>query len=172
APPAPEGARLASPDGRVVWDAADPKTAQVRVNTPATRAWWGLVGGQHCDLGGWDIRVGDVERDYAAIVLTSRDGKALESSKRMLLVAVGSAENKGMQWNAERTTVSEHWGHGPAQVNGIPAEMSVRGKVTAVYALDGSGGRAAAVPVVCKGGVSRWSIGPEYRTLWYEIEAE
>jgi hypothetical protein len=172
APTAPEGARLASPDGRVIWDAADPQTAQVRVNTPATRAWWGLVGGQHCDLGSWNIRVGDVERGYAVLVLTSRDGRPLESSKRMLLVAVGSAENKGMEWNAERTTVSDHWGEGPAQVNGIPAAMSIRSKVKAVYALDGCGARAGAVPVVYEGGVSRWSIGPAYRTLWYEIEAE
>jgi len=167
----PAGARLASADGAVVWDATDPKRAQLRVVSPRTRALWGMVGSQEHELGGWTVRTGAIERDYATIVLTSLDGAPLESSKHMLLVAVGSAENEGMEWNAERTSVSNRWGRGPTQVNGIPAEMTLRAPVTAVHALDGRGVRSGTVPVTREGGAARWEIGPASKTLWYEIEA-
>ena len=41
-------------DGRTVWDASDREQAYVSVNTPATRAVWGLVGGRTFDLMVWN----------------------------------------------------------------------------------------------------------------------
>ncbi len=167
----PGSKRLATPDGRAVWDASNPDRAYVSVNTPATRAVWGLVGGQSFDLGGLKIRVGDVELNYAAIVLTSIDGQPLESSRRVLLTAVGSAQNQGMMWNDERTSVGNRWGTGPAQVNGIAAEVDFPAAVRRVTALDGRGQSQGEVPIASAGERSRFSIGPAARTLWYEIEA-
>jgi hypothetical protein len=89
----------------------------------------------------------------------------------MLLVAVGSAENEGMEWNAERTSVLNHWGRGPTQINGIPAVMTLKAPVKAVHVLDGRGERCGTVPVTREGGAARWEIGPSSKTLWYEIEA-
>ena len=163
------GKRLASPDGGVVWDASDEAKAYVSINTPRTRAVWGLIAGQTFKLGSVKITVGETFRDYAAIVITSLDGKPLEESRRMLLAAVGSAQNLEMGWNQERTSVGDKWGTGPTQVNGIPAEISLRGRIAAVYALDGRGARVKRVPATNEGGVARWTIGPEHRTLWYEL---
>ena len=163
------GPRLATPDERVVWDATDAARAQVRVNTAATRAVWGLVGGQRFDLGGVQLAVGVVERDYAAIVLTTLDGKPVETSQRALLTAVGSAENRGMKWNPARTSVGKDWGTGPAEVNGIAFEIVLPRRGARVFALDGRGQRSGEVPARDGAGASRFQLSAAYRTLWYEI---
>jgi hypothetical protein len=170
APPAEK--RLSSPDGRAVWDATDRERAYVSVNTPATRAVWGLVRGRSFDLGGLRFRVGEVERNYAALVITSLDGKPLESSRRLLLAAVGSAENRNMQWNDLRTSVGNRWGSGPAQVNGVAAEVDFPARIRRVQALDGRGQPQGEVPLRAAGAATHFSIGPNHRTLWYALEAD
>jgi hypothetical protein len=162
----PVGKRLTSPDGRVVWDATNADQPYVMVNTPATRAVWGLLSGGRFDLGGVRIAVGPNERDYAVVVLTSMDGQPVESSQRLLLAAVGSAQNRNMQWNEDRTSVGRNWGEGPAMVNGIAAQIQLPGAVRAVHALDGRGHRQGDVAV---SNGNRFSIGSAQRTLWYEI---
>ncbi len=163
------GKRLASPDGRVVWDASDAKRAHVVVNTPATRAVWGLVGGRSFDLGGVRLAVGAVERDYATVVLTSLDGKPIETAQRVLLAAVGSVANRGMNWNATRTSVGKDWGTGPAEVNGIAASITLPRRGARVFALDGRGERLGEVSALDGAAGTRFQFGPEHRTLWYEI---
>jgi len=168
----PVGRRLASPDGRAVWDATDPKRAFVRLTAPASRAVWGLIGGRSFDLDGVRLRVGRVERNYAAVVLTSLDGKPIERSRRLLLAAVGSAENQGMGWNAERTSVGNRWGTGPTMVNGVPLEIDLPFRARKVSALDGRGLPRASVPAHPSGAGCHISVGPRFRTLWYEITVE
>lgn len=168
--PAPAGKRLESPDGRAVWDASDRSRAHVLINTPNSRAVWGLIAGQQFDLGGVRLAVGAAEHNYAALIFTSLDGKPLESSGRILLAAIGSAENQGMVWNDQRTSVGNKWGTGPTLVNGIQAEVSLPFRVKSVKALDSRGQPQAAVPVRIEGDTSRFTIGPEHRTLWYEIK--
>lgn len=166
-------ARLASPGEKAIWDATDRKRAFVSINTPATRAVWGLIADREFELGGLRLRVGGTERNYAAVVCTSLDGKPVEQSGRLLLVAVGSAENQGMTWNETRTSVGNAWGQGPTLVNGIPIEIALAAGVKAVHPLDGRGARRADGPVVTsEAGVSRWQVGPEFQTLWYEIARE
>lgn len=168
---APSGARLATPDGRVRWDAAAGERAHVVVNDRAVRAVWGLVGGRGFDLGGLHVDIGAAERDYAVLWLSSLDGKPVEESKRLLLVAAGSAGNAGMEWNETRTSVANRWGRGPAQANGIPAAFALRTPLRRVFALDSRGHRTAEVPVEVRDGRLRGAVGPECRTLWYEIAA-
>lgn len=163
------GKRLATPDGRVVWDASDVKQAHVTVNTPATRAVWGLVGGGKFDLGGVQLAFGAIERDYATVVLTSLDGEPIETARRVLLAAVGSAANRGMKWNATRTSVGKDWGTGPAEVNGIAASITLPRGGARIYALDGRGERLGEVSALDGAAGTRFQLGPEHRTLWYEL---
>ena len=155
-----------------MWDATDRDQAYVSVNTPATRAVWGLIGGRSFDLGGLRFKLGELERNYAALVVTSMDGKPLESSSRMLLAAVGSSENRNMQWNATRTSVGNQWGSGPAHVNGITADVQLAFRVDRVQSLDGRGHPQGEVKVTAAGDSSRFCIGPAHQTLWYQIEAK
>jgi hypothetical protein len=165
----PPGKRLATPDLRVVWDATNAERAHVVVNTPATRAVWGLVGGQQFDLGGVALTVGAVERNYAAIVLTTMDGKPVEATRSALLTAVGSATNRGMKWNESRTSVGKDWGTGPTEVNGIAAEITLPRGGAKLFALDGRGQRMTEVAAEDGATASRFKIGAAHRTLWYEL---
>ena len=90
----------------------------------------------------------------------------------MLLAAVGSADNENMSWNAARTSVGNNWGDGPTRVNGIAAEVALPFRVSSVHSLDGRGQRQAALPVKVDGNTAQFTIGPEHRTLWYEITVE
>jgi len=166
---APSGTRLKSADGRALWDAGDAERAHVVVNTPGSRLVWGLVGGRQFDLGGIEVKFGAAERNYAVMAFTSLDGTPLESARRILLAAVGSAENQGMIWNESRTSIGNRWGSGPALVNGIGAELRLPFRVSGVQALDGAGRRQGAVRIELENNATRFSIGPEYRTLWYEV---
>ena len=53
------------------------------------------------------------------------DGQPINQSRSLLLTAVGKVENKGMQWNAERTSVGRDWGTGPTRAEGIPARFII-----------------------------------------------
>jgi hypothetical protein len=100
------------------------------------------------------------------------DGRPLESSSRMLLAAVGSAENLNMQWNVARTSVGNQWGAGPAQVNGVAAEVTLPSRISRVQALDGCGRPKGEVAVHAADASSRFSVTPAHQTLWYQIEAD
>ena len=167
---APAGKRLASPDGRAVWDASERTRAHVLINTPKSRGVWGLVADQKFNLGGIQLALGPTDHSYAALIFTSLDGKPLETAGRILLAAVGSAENQGMVWNDTRTSIGNQWGTGPTLVNGIPAEVTLPFPVKSVQALDGRGQPQGAVPVRIEGNISHFAIGPEHHTLWYEIK--
>jgi hypothetical protein len=170
--PVADPQRLASPDGAVLWDARDAQAPWVQVNAPASRAAWGMIAGRTLELGGLKLEMGAADRNYAVIVLTSLDGKPLEQSKHMLLTAMGTAENAGVVWNAERTSVGRKWGHGPALMNGITAHITLASHITAIRALDGTGKPQGNVKVDHTDNASSWSIGPEHRTIWYELVAE
>ncbi len=163
--------RLASPDGNVVWDATDAARPWVQVNAPASRAAWGMLANRKLELGSLKLEIGAAERDYGVLCLTSLDGLPLEKSKHMLLAAFGTTENSGMVWNEKRTSVGRKWGKGPALMNGITATVSLGSRITSVQALDPTGKPQGAVQVERTGAGSRWSIGPEHRTIWYEIHA-
>ncbi len=166
----PAGKRLEGPGGNVVWDASERARAHVLVNTPNSRAVWGLIAGQKFDLSGVQVALGTTDRNYAALVFTSLDDKPLETSGHILLTAVGSAENQGMIWNEARTSIGNKWGTGPTLVNGIPADVTLPFRVKRVQALDSQGHPRGEVPVQVDGSTSRFTIGPEHRTLWYEIK--
>ena len=168
-PPA-AGQRLATPDGRVVWDATNASRAHVVVNTPATRAVWGLIGGQRFDLSGVQLQLGAIDRDYAVVVLTTLAGQPVETTKHALLAVVGSAENLNMKWNATRSSVGKDWGEGPAQVNGVPLTISLPRTGGRVHSLDGRGQRQREIHAERAAVGARFVLGADDRTLWYEID--
>jgi hypothetical protein len=163
---------LSSPDGNVVWDATDNARPWVQVNAPASRAAWGMIANRKLELGSLKLEIGAAERDYAVLCLTSLDGLPLEKSKHMLLAAYGTAENTGMVWNDKRTSVGRKWGKGPALMNGIAANISLGSRITSVKALDPTGKPQGDVKVDRAGDSSSWRIGPEHRTIWYELRAQ
>jgi len=157
-------------DGPVRWDWSNPKQATFTVNAPATRAAVGFIGGRKVVLGDVSIEMAATERNWASIALAALDAKPIAESSRVLLVAAGGVENTDMGWNDKRTTVGRNWGKAPIIAEGIPATVTLPGRVK-VSALDPSGTRKAQVPAApAADGRIVIKIGPEHATLWYLIE--
>jgi hypothetical protein len=171
AEPAIDVERLATPADEAIWDASDRSRAHIAVETPTTRAVWGLIAGQRFTFGDIEFAVGATVHDYGVIVFTTLDGLPVARTRHALLVAVDSAENAGVVWNAARTSIADHWGKGPTRVNGVPVEFTTSGSGFHVYALDGRGHRTHEVPPRRSGQSSTFHLGTENRTLWYEVVA-
>jgi hypothetical protein len=143
------------------------------VDAPAAKAVAGFVGGEAIDLGAAVLAFPSFGRGaegFAALTLVDLEGRALSTSGRALLTLVGRAENRGMGWNPDRTSVGDKWGEGPVMAEGIPCEVTLRIRGhRAVWALDGNGQRRERVPVVRRSGALVFEADPRYRTVWYEI---
>lgn len=64
------------------------------------------------------------------------------------------------------------WGKGPFLVEGVPATITLPVKSAQCWALDERGERMKDVPVgTIDDGISI-AVGPQYRTVWYEIETD
>jgi len=165
---------LSTPSNSVVWNANRAKPFAV-IDTPRTKCVWGVVGERSLSTAKWRFDVGEIERDYAVITVTSRDGKPLATTRSALIVALANAENSGMHWNEERTSVGANWGEGPTMVNGVPVRITLpaNDRTLSVYALDATGKRQTKAPIVHNDdGTISFELGPEFRTLFYELSAE
>jgi hypothetical protein len=111
------------------------------------------------------------ETNWASIAIAALDGKSIDESERILLVAAGRVENTNMGWNEDRTSVSNRWGTEPTVAEGIPANIIFTTiDDLRVQSLDGTGMPKGEVP--CHAWEDRgttFTIGPEYKTLWYLI---
>ncbi len=130
----------------------------------------GFVGGQTVTLGGDTLTFPAFGNNFAAVTLTPTDGKPLAQSRRLLLTLAGKVENQGMGWNATRTSVGDQWGHGPTVAEGIPAAVTLKTSIARhAWALDGTGKRIQQVPAASANGALTFTVGPQYKTLWYEV---
>ncbi|MGD9519553.1 MAG: hypothetical protein AB7W28_08540, partial [Armatimonadota bacterium] len=124
--------------------------------------------------------------DFATYSLVSLDGKTLTDSRHMLLTAVGRAENTGQQLKQmvfqEPGDVPEvlglvevlSVGTEPVLVQGVQAQVGIAAGAGAwsCWALDAAGRRMREVPVTKKTGGMALNLGPEWRTIYYELVAE
>jgi hypothetical protein len=155
----------------VSWDA---EAGLYTVDAPAAKAVVGRCAGRTTKLKGAEFEVKANSRNFAVLTLNAADGQPLAKSSRLLLTAVGNVENTGMNWNADHTSVGTKWGSAPTICEGIAAKvaMTTAAKTARVYALDGTGARAGDVPAMLAAGKLSFEIGPQFKTLWYEVVAE
>ncbi|HVZ27649.1 MAG TPA: hypothetical protein VG798_03250, partial [Rhizomicrobium sp.] len=82
----------------------------------------------------------DIQNDFAALTLSSLDGKPLARSDRMLLTATARVENTGSVWN-KRHTMLQVWGTAPTVIEPVTGWVQLKGLEGAVAvtatALDG-----------------------------------
>lgn len=173
----PEALRLADAQWtadttQLDWDLRAPNRGVVTVNTPQSKAVIGFGAGRRFALGEVAIEPGPtLQGGWTAITLTAMDAPA----KRWLLTATGTAENTGMVWkDSSKSSVGRDWGEAPSRIEGVPATFvwsQVKAEPTPqVWALDDHGQRATVVPVeITASDRIRFRIGPEWKTLWYEV---
>ena len=163
AAPAPLQSPYESDTGEWTWDTA---TGVFILRAPAARVWCGALGGQTRTAADTQLRVDalDGPTPHATVVLVALDGRPVATSDRLLLTALRRAENEGMGFNADRTTVGDQWGRGPARVLGLRATLSLPpGTWWTVETLDAAGQRARSE----KTARNELAISPADQTIWW-----
>ena len=164
-----------SDTGQLRWDFSQPEAGFFVADTPKTKVFTGFGRGRTFTLGDVLLKLGKTKRDWATISMTAIDGTDLDAPGRILLAATGDIQNTGAELQdlgGNRVTLSNKWGEAPILCEGIDAALAlpVDAKKVKIFALDESGSRKAPVPVRNRSGRTIVQIGPEYKTLWYEIE--
>lgn len=169
----PEERLFVSDTGQLRWDRREAEQQHVAIDTPNSKAVIGFGDGQAFDLGPVRVRIGRTRQGWCALTLTAMTATGFDRPGRLLLTATGYAENPGWAWETEgnRVTVRSQWGGEPSHCEGIPAQIEfLRAGSVRAWALDERGQRKAEVPVSTEAGRAWLAIGPEYQTLWYEVE--
>ncbi|MDD5350282.1 MAG: carbohydrate binding domain-containing protein, partial [Chthoniobacteraceae bacterium] len=165
-PAAPEPSAATGTASPFSWDSAH---ARVTVNSPRSKAFVGPGTGEAVALGDVTVAV----QGWAALALTAMDGRDFHTPGRLLITAVGSVESTGMRWkNAEKNTVGQDWGTAPTVAEGITARVTlpVPASRLKAWALDERGQRGKEIGIRPEGAGAALDLGPEHRTLWYEVE--
>lgn len=167
-----------SDTGEITWNREQPTAAYLAVNTSNTKLFTGFPAGRTIDLGnGVTLSVGQTRLNWATVSLVSRKATGFGAPlapASILLAATGDAGNAGRvmkEVGHQKITLTDR-GHAPMLVEGIPATLTLPSDParTTCYILDPHGARKQQVPVETSGSGSRIAIGPEYQTVWYEIE--
>ena len=162
-----------SETSEIIWDNTDSTRAVFRIDAPAAKGAIGYIGGRRIELGNLTIEMDSIPGNWAAITLTSLDGKPIEESSKILIVAAGKAENTGWQWNENKTSLGGNWGNAPTRVEGIPAKLTFSNMYKfKIRPLDAYRKPGEEIPVNRKGKNHSVGIGAQYKTLWYLIERD
>lgn len=189
------GGVYSSDNGQVVWNRSRENRGVLIINTSRTVAAVGFIGNRSYNFGAVEMDVGGtLLGGFAAVVLTSMDGRDIRDSGRMILLVLGYAGNEGMTLRDYATgrpiaevgpnidgaeeffgklTCSGSWGHPPTLVEGVNIAVKLRaGGRVEVWALDNTGSPRERVPVDSRDGYAVFTTSPEYETIWYEVRVE
>lgn len=107
---------------------------------------------------------GDSPGRDVTLMVAALDDEELATSRRIWLAVISRAENIGMGWDANRTTVGSKWGRGPAEVLGVVAEVTLPdGGRWKVQALDPRGNPQQEVA----NDAASFRILPDQKTVWW-----
>jgi hypothetical protein len=173
----PDNGRYASDTGELYWDLSTKGRGVVTVNTPRSKAVIGYGGGKRFDLGGVVLEPGATTQDgWSVITLTVREGDLAKGPAKLLVAATGLVENTDWKWKSDKKdSVGRNWGKAPSLVEGITASLTLPVPAARVKAwvLDERGQRRDALPGQKNSdGKAVLLLGPERRTLWYEVEVQ
>lgn len=178
---------MKSTTGELTWDWSNPEAGVFMVDSRRTKAFSGFVRGRSFTFSGMRLTPGRTRLDWLTLTLTQAHADGESRNRSMLapgtylLAATGVVRNTGqktMKINNKhgRVSYSEedggNPGTGPVLCEGIEAELAFAGLQGRVecYALDPDGNRTAAVDVAASpAGEAVVNIGPQYRTVWYEL---
>jgi Cellulase (glycosyl hydrolase family 5) len=154
---------IISDTNEMTWDSAK---ATMTLNAPKLRIAMGKVSGQTYALGDVRIQVAAIGGNgHGHLALMALDDKAVAQSSKLLLTAIGRAENQNMGWNAARTTVTNKWGTGPALAQGLGATFTLPGGPWNVDVLDPSGMVKQRVAT----SANSFSVNAANKTVWYLV---
>ncbi len=161
----------------IIWNTEKPNAAYLAVNSANTKFFTGFPEGRKIELGGVSIELGPTRLNWATISLVSRYATGFGDQGKqadILLASTGDSGNSGRTMKSmgnNKITLPERGGV-PVLVEGISATITIPSdcEKTKCYALDSRGERKKEIPVVKANGGSKIQIGPEFKTVWYEIQ--
>ena len=171
-----------SDTGEIVWNKEIPGKAYLTANSPNTKFFTGFPEGRAVDLGDVQLTVGKTQLNWATVSLTSRFGNGFTGNQGKvcaLLAATANCGNAGrvMESMGPKSITLTDRGHAPVLAEGVPATIVLKAPAdrVKVFALNPNGERVQSVPVesTSVGTASNcalFKIGPEYKTVWYELE--
>ncbi|HSI85749.1 MAG TPA: sugar-binding protein [Candidatus Methylacidiphilales bacterium] len=115
-----------------------------------------------------------VDVPYGNVLATGVDGKSLNDSKRILLVAAGRMQNTGqiIGPDAKGFPSFTNTGKAPALVECLRGNVTIISSQAAqlkVHALDSQGRRMGEVPATASSGKLSFALSPKWGTIWFEI---
>lgn len=164
--------RAHSDTGELDYDATNQDASALVVNAPRAKAIIGFGTGKTFTLDDVILTPGQtIQAGFSVITASVVHGQDFHSpGTRILVTATGHVENQGMIWNETHTSVGKNWGTGPVVCEGVPLRCVLRTKRPAhAWALDPHGHRTTQAPAEPNPDGTAFSLGPSYRTLWYEI---
>lgn len=165
---------VTSDTGQLAYDFRQDSAAVLTVNAPKAKAVIGFGAGRKYQLGDLVLEPGSTrQQGFSVITVSVVRGENFRSpGTSILLTATGYVENQGMGWNADRTSVGDQWGDGPVMCEGVPLAVVLPTGNAQAWALDAHGRRSTPIPATAAPGGTRFVLGPEFKTLWYEIALE
>jgi hypothetical protein len=164
------------PAADVSWEVGTDGRGCVTYVSPACAGLIGFAAGRTLRAGPIWIEPATTSLDgFSTVMVNAVDGQDLGEPGRYLITAMARAENIGMGWNDDRSSVGSRWGTGPTLCEGVKAELRIGGdylmRVMQVYALNPDGTRRGErlMPASTPPGVFHVRLEPRYRTLWYEL---
>lgn len=138
------------------------------IDTPSTKAAYGFIG--DVDSPPIDGLTLHVRTRFATIAISSLTGQPIAQSSRMLLTAVGRAENTDFRYNILHTKSLDR-GHGPIRVEPIEATIALATEVPSleVWAIGADGQRGHQIPAKQTDGQLVFDIGNAGQTIYYLI---
>ncbi len=121
-PEASAGSPLVSDTGELKWFFGGAGGGLVSVEAERTEALIGHLS-RHVRLSHLGA---DLKNDFAAIALTSLDGKVLDEAGKILLNTASSLSNTRMEWNADRTSLN-NWGAAPTRIEPLSGTVIIEG---------------------------------------------
>ena len=148
-----------------------PDAGYFTVNTPDVKVFTGFVRDRELTFGDIRLKIGKTTLDFATVSLLRLEGGGY------LLTATGTMHNtngepqpreRASSWEPEDAyTLKNQWGDAPVLCEGVPLELALPNGSWLVYPLDEAGNRRADPPLRFVNQPVR--LGPEHKTLWYEI---
>jgi hypothetical protein len=171
---APQLAAVTSDTGQLTYDATDSNTCVLTVNAPRAKAVVGFSAGRTFDLGDLLVTPGPTRQGgFSTVTASLVKGDSFRSAgASILLTATGYVENSDMGWNDEKTSVADRWGKTPVLCEGVPLDVVLPTKRIRAWALDGQGRRTQEVAAEHRGQGACLRLGPQFKTLWYEVVVE
>ena len=156
-------------------DQSDPQHPFFVVTASNAKFFSGFSSMRPFDLGdGVSVAPGTTRLGWCTVSLVSLGGNGFGPGSRVLLAATGLSHNGGAKFKhlegSRWTSRDDDFGREDTVVEGVRARIVLPCGAASCRALDGDGRPVRDVPVRCEGGNSTIDIGPEFRTVWYEID--